>query len=73
MIIVKGNCVGEIYPVRDESESFSHFRYVVCRIDEERSSLLDGVANDIEAARAAVLRALDIFASDTRGCRQGLS
>ncbi len=67
MIIVKGNCVSEIHPVRDESESFSHFRYVVSRIDEERSSLLDGVANDIEAARAAVLKALDIFASDTRG------
>ncbi len=34
MIIVKGNCVGEIYPVRDvETESFSHFRYVVSRID----------------------------------------
>jgi hypothetical protein len=73
MIIVKGNCVGEIYPVRDETESFSHFRYVVSRIEDERSTLLDGVANDIEAARAAVLRALDVFASDARGWREGLS
>lgn len=62
MIIVKGDCIGEIFPVRDAAiDTFSHFRYVISRLDEERPALVDGVARDIEAAKEAVRTALEGF------------
>ncbi len=62
MIIVQGNRMGEISLVRDpETDTFSHFRYVISRLDEERPALLDGVARDFEAAKKAVRAALDGF------------
>ena len=61
---VEGNCIGEIYPVRDaDSDLFSHFRYVITRLDDNRPALLDGVARDIEGAKDAVRMALDGFAA----------
>ncbi len=64
MIIVKGDCIGEIYPVRDaDSDAFSHFRYVISRLDDEHAALLDGVARDIETAKEAVRLALDGLAT----------
>ncbi len=63
MIIVKGDCIGEIYPVRDaDTDLFSHFRYVISRLDNRHFTLLDGVARDIDAAKQAVRTALDGFA-----------
>ncbi len=57
VIIVKGEYIGEIIPVRDAAtDTFSHFRYVISRLDEQRPALLDGIATDIERAKDAVRR-----------------
>ncbi len=65
MIIVKGDCIGEIYPVRDpRSDMFSHFRYEVSRLNEDCPALREGVAKDMEAAKDAVRKALDKLAGE---------
>jgi hypothetical protein len=68
VIIVKGDCIGQIYPVGDaDTDLFSHFQYVISRFDGERPSPLDGVAKDIEAAKAAARTALEGFATKSGG------
>ncbi len=70
MIIIMGNCIGETFPVRHANTGiFSHFHYVISRLDEQRLALLDGVAPDMEAAKDAVRNALQRLSAEDAGNR----